>query len=394
MKLLLQKAFSVLFIFLLGALGLSYAAPILSKKASVNLLTIYPGEDLFSAWGHSTLWVYDPLHHFDRVYSYGTYDFEQPNFYLNFVKGHLNYQLSTCTMEEQYLSAEYEQRKIVKQELDLDSAQKQKLLDFLEWNLLPQNRNYLYDFYLDNCSSRLRDIFQNCLGSSLRFDKSLQSPLSFRDWMNLYLTPHPWSALGMNIGLGAPADRPTDYFTQMYLPFNLKSALAKATLNSHPLVKSELDILPIPSKETSGSTTPILLVCCSILLVSILLLFVPRPDSLGAVAFDCVLFAFPLLLGIVLTLLWAATDHWVCAWNSDLLWANPLCLNYFFFFSKYRPRKRVLVLLFALCSLLHCVYFSNSLPEKSIFILFPLILAIQVRISYRFFAPKKTHSNA
>lgn len=377
MKIALRRI--TLLIFML-AVGGSSAAPLLSRQAKISLLTIYPGDELFSAFGHSTFWIYDPSTQTDIVYSYGTYDFEQPNFYLNFVRGHLNYMLSTYSMEDQYYSAKYEKRKILSQELNLDSALSQELYNYLEWNALAENRYYLYDFYLDNCSSRLRDVLLKVAGKKIVFDPTIQSSLSFRQWMNQFLENHSVSALGMNIGLGAPADRTTDYLTQMYLPFNLKLAFDHAKIGTKPLVRREIEILDAPDTQPEHSYA-ILIAVLATLLFSLLLTFlksVPKPIVLF---FDTVLFCLPFLLGTVLALLWFATDHWVCAWNTDLLWSNPFCCLYFPLIYKRTLPKWLRTTLYGLCAM--CLIYMTLayfFPEKPILILFPLILAILIRV--------------
>ena len=187
---MLVKTISLLAFILLISFGEGFSADKLSAKAQISLITISPGSDLYSAFGHSTLWILDTENNIDRVYNYGTFDFEQPNFYMNFVKGHLDYTLTAYSFEEQYLMTQYEGRGLSQQVLNLDSAQKQRLYDFMEWNALPENMHYLYDFYLDNCSSRLRDVLKTTAGDSLVYDKNISTSYSFREWMNICLVPH------------------------------------------------------------------------------------------------------------------------------------------------------------------------------------------------------------
>lgn len=359
------------------------AATILSGKAKVSLLTTYPGDDLHSAFGHSTLWVYDPVTETDRVYSYGTFDFEQANFYLNFVKGHLNYMLSTSNMEEHYLMAQYEKRKMLRQELLLDSLQRQKLYDFLEWNALVENRYYLYDFYLDNCATRIRDVLKKTLGTELVFDTTLHTPNSFRDWMNMFLTNHPISALGMNVGLGGPSDRVTDWNTQMYLPFNLKMAFANAKLSGKDFTGEDVEILPMPDRAAEQNYfIPTLF--CFLLFLALFLTWKLEVLPKTTLLFDILIFLIPFITGIILTLLWTSTDHWVCAWNTDLLWANPLAASYLFLLGKWKHQKWVLYTS-TLGLLLSIGYLSIgfTLTEKPIVLLFPYILALQLRAGHR-----------
>ncbi len=373
---------------LLGAFLFSYSgfcADLLSPNAQVSLITISPGNDLYSAFGHSTIWVYDPQNQIDRVYNYGTFDFEQPGFYLNFVKGHLDYTLSVYSFEDQYLSTQQEGRGLDQQLLGLDSIQKQKLYNFLEWNALPQNAHYKYDFYLDNCSSRIRDILKNNLGEGFKYDESIATPYSFRDWMNIFLLPHPWSSLGMNIGLGAPADKKTDYLTQMYLPLNLKLGLANAMNSGKPFVVQDKEIL-YPFENNVKVNNPVLSVTMVVFALAMLLIFSKGRFVSVALAFDSLLFVVVTILGFVLALLWFATDHWVCAGNTDLLWANPFCIGYFLLLSKYRSQKFTFYICLGLV-ILSVFYYTIGylLPEKPLFLMFPFVLALQVRVVYRLY---------
>jgi hypothetical protein len=387
MTALVRRAF-LAFIFVLFAQN-TFSAQKLSSQAQISLITISPGSDLYSAFGHSTLWILDTEQNIDRVYNYGTFNFDQPNFYLNFVKGHLDYTLSVYSFEEQYLSTQYEGRGLSQQVLNLDSGQKQRLFDFLEWNSLPENSHYLYDFYLDNCSSRFRDVLQTICGKELVFDKTISTPYSFRDWMNICLIPHPWSALFMNIGLGAPADRKTDYLTQMYLPINLKLGISTATNHAKPLVKRENELLdPIEIEHTNGSIA-IWISTGIIMLISFILFFSTKRILIIERIFDVSLFSFVTLLGLALALLWLCTDHWVCASNTDLLWANPLSFVYLLLLTKLKSKNLIYYISVSTLVLSFSYFtFGFLLSEKPVFILFPFIIALQIRVIYHLFILK------
>src|SRR5690606_19067908 len=129
-----------------------------------------PGERLFEAFGHSAVRVKDPLHHIDFVYNYGTFNFNQPNFYINFAKGYLEYYLSKTTFDRFEQVYRYYNRSISEQVLNLSYPQKQEIFFFLEQNALPENRYYFYDYLYDNCSTRIRDAFEEVLGKALEFD--------------------------------------------------------------------------------------------------------------------------------------------------------------------------------------------------------------------------------
>ncbi|MEZ4903502.1 MAG: DUF4105 domain-containing protein [Spirosomataceae bacterium] len=183
-------------------------AQTLSREAKVSLITVSPGEELYSSFGHNALWISDPALGIDRVYNYGTFDFRTDNFYIKFLRGTLPYQLSVSPIYNTIYGAQYENRSVTEQVLNFSPAQKQRIFDFLENNYLPQNRQYAYKFFYDNCATRLRDAIQVAGGDSLLFDSQTVAtdsiPKSYRQWMNKYLKGKPWSRYGMNLAIGFP----------------------------------------------------------------------------------------------------------------------------------------------------------------------------------------------
>jgi hypothetical protein len=180
----------------------------LSSKAEVVLITVAPGKELHSAFGHTILWVNDPTNGIDRAYSYGTFDFKTENFYLKFLMGTLPYTISVHSMQDEFnYNAQYEKRGMIAQKLQLDSLQKNAIFQALETNLLPKNREYAYKFFYDNCSTRIRDIIEkNAPGKYQCNQNSSLEGKSYRDWMNKYLETNSWVTLGMNLALGIPSN--------------------------------------------------------------------------------------------------------------------------------------------------------------------------------------------
>ena len=153
-----------LIISIVGLLWLPAAAQELSTKARVMLLTVSPGhEELYAAFGHSAIYIHDPEKHIDKVYNYGTYYYNQPHFYLNFARGYLLYGLSVSTYDRFQGYYAYFNRQVVAQVLDLSLEQRQQVFDFLENNALPENSMYYYDYFYDNCATRIRDVFVQVL---------------------------------------------------------------------------------------------------------------------------------------------------------------------------------------------------------------------------------------
>lgn len=181
----------------------------LSPETQVSLLTISPSGELYSTFGHSAIRISDPAQMIDQNYNYGTFNFNAPGFYMKFLRGYLNYQISSYNS---YVEMEYwnrENRLITEQVLNLSLSQKQKLFDFLQNNLKPENREYRYKFFTDNCSTRLRDVLQIACGDSLIFDHRLNPDSTYRQWVDKYANKNhlEWADFGMDLALGTGSDQ-------------------------------------------------------------------------------------------------------------------------------------------------------------------------------------------
>src|SRR4030095_3080105 len=142
-----------------------------SCKIHISLLTCSPGLDLYSTWGHSALRVVDSTVNIDIIYNYGTFDFEDPAFYSKFTRGKLMHFVSLQKVESCLEEYQYYQRGITEQVLDLSCSEKKKLFSALQENAKEENRYYKYDFMIDNCTTRLRDIvFKNADSSVITKD--------------------------------------------------------------------------------------------------------------------------------------------------------------------------------------------------------------------------------
>ena len=151
---MIKNSLFLIFLLLHSTLAFSQGSE-LSPVSKLSLLTVGTGEDLEAKFGHSAIRIQDPTLGIDEVYGYGTYNFEDPNFYLNFVRGKLDYTITRYPFKYFKRSYVVEQRWIREQMLDLDLAQKKEIIAFLETNLLPQNRFYKYDFLFVNSRHKL-----------------------------------------------------------------------------------------------------------------------------------------------------------------------------------------------------------------------------------------------
>lgn len=291
----------------------------LSSNAEVVLVTVAPGTELHAAFGHTILWINDPTNGIDRAYSYGTFDFSTENFYLKFLMGTLPYTISVHSMQDEFnYNMQYEKRGMIAQKLQLDSLQKNAIFQDLETNLLPENREYAYKFFYDNCSTRIRDMIEKNASGKYRWTENpTLEGKSYRDWMNKYLAPNSWVTLGMNLALGVPSNVKATASQSCYLPDNLSSAtnLAKG-LSANPV---RLFNSQVAGDKGFDFTGPYLILGLLTLLVG----FLSYKNAFPFAA-DIALFTVFGLLAWFIFFLGTATNHEVMAYNPASLMLFPL----------------------------------------------------------------------
>ncbi|MGA0556663.1 DUF4105 domain-containing protein [Larkinella sp. VNQ87] len=371
-------------------------AQTLSPQAKISLITVSPGDELYSSFGHTAFWVSDPLYGVDKVYNYGTFDFRTGNFYVKFLRGTLPYYVSVYPMPNQLYAAQRENRSVKEQVLNLSVAQRQRLYDLLETNALPQNREYRYKFYYDNCATRPRDMLVKACGDSLRYGNVVDSTRSYRDWMNDYLTRHPWSRMGMNLGIGYPADETASSWQAMYLPENLFIEAERAQLQTPegrptPLVANTLFLFrAVTAEETNAFLTYLVSpdFLFAVLLVAVFLI-TRRQQRRGQRGFwlDRWLFGFSGFWGWFLVFLWFGTDHGVTAWNPALLFMMPLHLPLIFWITRQTNSQTIrtyfLLTMVGLIAFFLYAFYQDYLYG---FIFFLLTLLYRAFYQYRFAA--------
>lgn len=317
-----RRWFTIFLLFFVSHLS----AQNIGEQTTVSLITCGSGSELYSTFGHSALHVYDPTTGLDRVYNYGTFDFDTPNFYVKFTRGQLNYFLNVTDFNRFVRSYDYEGRWVYRQELNLTTDQKAEIFAFLETNALPQNKFYKYDFFYDNCSTRLRDVIETVLGESLVYPaESADTTATFRELIDLYLLDLPWSDFGIDLALGMPCDKEANYREKMFLPDYLMSNLGKAKIlrdgEMVSLIEKEGLVLAENPKLTPSSSSPILWIFWVLMIFSVITGIFVNPYKMKW--FDILFFTAVGILGIVIALLWFATEHTATKWNLNLLWALP-----------------------------------------------------------------------
>lgn len=293
------------------------------------MITCGPGqEELYVAFGHSAIRVVDPVHRIDYAYNYGVFDFDQPNFYLNYTKGLLLFKLGVYAYPDFVNSYVYYNRSVTEQVLNLSTTQKQAVFNFLEWNAMPENETYRYDYFYNNCATKIRDVFTQILGDSLRFDESfITTSYTIRQLTDLCLEHQPWGDLGIDVCLGLPMDKRASPREYMFLPEYVLAFMDRATIlrngEPQPLVKRKVAVFTsLPREIPQSLIHPLTALGAFALLVLALTVWDMRRKKLSR-WFDAAFFLVLGTVGTLLLVLWVATDHQAASRNFNLLWALP-----------------------------------------------------------------------
>ena len=362
----------------------------LSSQSQISIITADPGQEaLFTVFGHSAIRVVDPTNQIDYAFNYGVFDFDQPNFYLNFAKGYLNYMLAQQQAERFVYQYVYYNRSVHEQFLDLSLTQKQAMYDFLMNNAQPENRYYLYDYFYDNCATRVRDVFETVLGEGLQFDPEyLTARDSFRSLVDSLTKEQPWGDFGIDLCLGLPMDKKISSYEYMFLPEYIRQAFSKATIkdvdsSTKPVVqKSRVIYQSTPSEDTTPFLTP-KLVFWTLFLIVLILTYTGYRNQREFKGFDVIWFSLLGFLGVFLFALWFATDHGAAAWNLNLLWAIPLHLPAaFLLLNKQKPNILRFYFLGAMALMVMLLVTWPWNPQGYNAAFFPIALISLVRSGY------------
>ncbi|MEW6169919.1 MAG: DUF4105 domain-containing protein, partial [Pseudomonadota bacterium] len=208
-----------------------------STAPQISLLTFAPGEIYWQRFGHNALVVRDGAR--AQVYNYGIFDFRQKNFFLNFARGRMVYRLDVAPLDWTLRQYAAEGRWAVEQLLAFDAAQSRALARFLAWNALPENAEYRYDYFLANCSTRVRDALDRTLAGALRAELASRAGSgTYRSEVLRLMAPMPALMIGMDLGLGPRVDLPLNQWQEGFIPMRLMQAVRDVRVDGRPLVQA------------------------------------------------------------------------------------------------------------------------------------------------------------
>jgi hypothetical protein len=321
--------------------GAARAEP--GDEYTISVVTMSPGDPVFFKFGHNGIWVHDARTHRDDIYNWGTFSFDEPNLVGKFFQGRLTYWLSVQSLRGTLAQYESENRYIQVQELDLTAAQKRKLVAAVRENARPENCKYRYDYYLDNCSTRVRDMIDMASDGSLKAASTEPSPLTFRTETMRLTADVIYAYTFLHAAMGSFIDQPITMWEDMFVPGRVEEVLRKAKNRKAdgsivPLVRVDRRILDA-DRQPPPQWPPNWLaryVITGLLLGSLFgwlshrVLAWPqgsKPPILRRLALGLPLGALATLtgfLGLLFTFYWTLTDHQVAFHNENLLQTNPI----------------------------------------------------------------------
>jgi len=358
----------------------------LSSEAEISVLTVGPGTLLNDSFGHNAFRIKDNTLNIDLVFNYGVYDFKAPNFYLKFARGKLNYLMDADPYEDFYTIYARQDRTIQEQILNLAQNEKQQLFDFLLNNYKPENRYYLYDFFYDNCATKMRDVVEEALNQNVSFNNPDDfEGKTFRALIHDHVERNSWGGFGIDVALGSVIDKEASPYEHMYLPKYIHEFFGSASLkNNQPLVKESNIIYQKKSAiDTNNVLTSPLVIFGLLSLLIIVITYFDKKKVRRTKWLDLALFGFTGLIGVMLLLLWFATDHTATANNYNLLWAFPL--NLIVIVQLFRKQvKNWFVKYLKFIVILLCLLTLHWIIGVQIYAigLIPLLIALFIRYIY------------
>ena len=364
-----------------------------SSHIRVSLLTCTPGEELYSTFGHTAIRITDSNSVNDIVFNYGTFNFEDPGFYTKFIRGKLLYYLSAEKFEDFKYAYQAANRGITEQVLNLDAAEKIRITEALYLNIKPENSSYQYDFFFDNCTTRPRDLLVRSKNNPGVFKAVMPEGTRFREAIHQYLDQNgkAWSKLGIDLLLGLPTDAVMTVSKSQFLPDNLMKTLDSSN-HQRQWVVSRQELYPYaPPSGAHSIFTPAVVFSLFFLVIFLLGLSTNKKVISIVQGFDGLFFFIVGAIGFLLIFMWTATDHDMCRYNYNLLWAIPTHLVMSFFTHSKKTWVRQYFALTAVLGVL-LLFAWFFLPQELNNAFLPILLLLIYR-SYRHSIPETPAQN-
>jgi hypothetical protein len=378
----------LLFLLLSGSLRASTQS---EDSTEIFLLTCLPGGDVTTIYGHSAIRILNTSDGLDSVFSWGVYDFSAPNFAWKFAKGRLKYRIDGDSYSRFLQEYFLEQRSVISQKINLTNEEKKLLILMINNNMKPENKFYLYNFFYDNCSSRVRDIIEKTIGERLLYPKDyIKDQPSFRGMINKAQKPMPWYTFGTDLLIGLSGDKKAEFRDQMFLPEdlmkNLSLTMIKLSNTMIPLLQKPITVLDFePTNMTYKIFFSPLFMFGILFTIILILSFLNRWQKIIDFTDKLLFFVFS-VLSILMVFFNFFTDHQAMKMNLNIIWLNPfLIVALIALFTKNKnPLWFKIVFLTSSGFLLSFAILPQSINIAFIPLILTLIIRSLARSKFRF----------
>jgi hypothetical protein len=358
------------------------------ESTEISVITCDPGIEIYSLFGHSALRIKNPKNGHDLVINWGLFEFSESQFQFgyDFAKGRLKYYMGIQLMSN--FMAEYRSAKrgVREQVLNLSNKEKYQIIQLLEENYRPENRKYRYEFFYDNCSSRLRDIIKKVFKENINFYQSPKSnKFTFRETIHKYLNSFPWLELGIDLVLGKKIDLLVSNENLMFLPLNLEQIFDQSLVQNNGVNKNLIvsKNTLVKSFENKNRPSNIRLYSWTLLGITLVLIVFKLEKALGLWSFlNLFIIGF---LGVILVFMWIGTDHNAAKMNFNLLWASPFHFILIYYLIKRRwTNFTYWYLIISLILIFTTILFWFTLTQEFNSFVKPIILQLVIIYYYYF----------
>jgi hypothetical protein len=362
----------VIFIIVYGGIVKSAESP---DSIISSVLTVSPGNELYSTFGHTAIRIRDLKNKTEFVFNYGTFDFNTPNFYLKFAAGKLDYMLSVESFESFMELCRYEERSVKEQTLNFNANQNARLFQLLVESYKPENRYYRYKFFTDNCCTRVRDIIVKASGdSTLLMKPEVEATITFRTLFTKHLKYMPWSRFGIELVLGKMTDEMSGY-NSLFLPDNLEKSISLAKIDDKKLVSDNNILVSYDSINGINNISSPFFIMVLVLFSS----FIIQLKKQWISNYDKVFYSVLGLLGLFVFFLSIFSEHAELHYNLVIIFLLPS--NIILPFLKPSSFRKYYCIL-ALAIIISGIISLPFLPQKFNFAFIIMVVALGVRLFF------------
>jgi len=302
-----------------------------SNDTTAYLLTCGAGTETYSIYGHSALRIFIPDKHIDTVYNWGVFDFDTPNFVWKFAKGRLDYMVIGESLKGFLGSYFFEQRYVYSQRINIDASEVRILIGLINENMKPENARYRYDFFYDDCTTRIRDLLEKSIGEKLKYAPEEKDKIpTFRDMVGKYQNPYPWYKFGVDLIMGSTADKKASSRDRMFLPIDLKEELSKTVVHRSgkmvPLLQNPVVLVDFESPVVKKMFVVSPPVVFTLIIILVLILAANTKSRKIIRVMDIIIYSVFSALSVLMIFFNFFTDHQQMRLNLNIIWLNPIII--------------------------------------------------------------------